>query len=40
MNKVSFAYATEEEAAGRSVVSYAQEKNITWDEFVAQAEGV
>ena len=40
MNKVSFAYTTEEEATGRSVVSYAQEKNITWDEFVAQAEGV
>ena len=40
MSKVSFAYSTEEEATGTSVVSYAQEKNLTWDEFVAQAEGV
>ena len=39
MNKVSFAYATEEEATGRSVTSYKEEKNITWNEFVAQAEG-
>jgi len=40
MAKVSFAYATHEEATSRSVVSYAQDKNLTWDEFVAQAEGV
>ena len=40
MERVKFSYATEEEATTRSVVSYAQEKNITWDEFVAQAEGV
>ena len=40
MSKVSFAYSTEEEATGTSVVSYAQEKNLTWDEFVTQAEGV
>ena len=40
MSKVSFAYATEEEATSRSARSYKQEENITWDEFVAQAEGV
>ena len=40
MNKVSFAYATEEEATGTSLTSYNAEKNLTWDEFVAQAEGV
>ena len=40
MAKVSFQYVTEEEASGVSVVSYAQDKNLTWDEFVAQAEGV
>jgi len=40
MSKVSFAYATEEEATSRSVTSHKQEANITWDEFVAQAEGV
>ena len=40
MERVKFSYTTEEEATNRSVVSYAQEKNITWDEFVAQAEGV
>ena len=40
MERVKFSYATEEEATGTSIVSYAQEKNLTWDEFVAQAEGV
>ena len=40
MAKVSFAYATEEEAKGRSCTSYKEGKNITWDEVVAQAEGV
>ena len=40
MERVKFNYATEEEATGRSVVSYKQEANITWDEFVAQAEGL
>ena len=40
MAKVSFAYATEEEATGLSCVSYNEDKNLTWDEFVAQAEGV
>ena len=40
MSKVSFAYSTEEEATGRSITSYKDETNITWDEFVAQAEGV
>ena len=40
MAKVSFAYATEEEAKGRSCTSYKEGTNITWDEFVAQAEGV
>ena len=40
MSKVAFAYATEEEAKGRSCTSYKQGTNITWDEFVAQAEGV
>ncbi len=40
MAKVSFSYATEEEATGRSARSYKQDENITWDEFVAQAEGV
>ena len=40
MERVKFSYATEEEATGKSVVSYKQEANITWDEFVAQAEGV
>ena len=39
MERVKFSYVTEEEATSRSVVSYAQDKNITWDEFVAQAEG-
>ena len=40
MVKVSFAYATEEEAKGRSCTGYKEGTNITWDEFVAQAEGV
>ena len=40
MERVKFSYATEEETTSRSVVSYAQDKNLTWDEFVAQAEGV
>ena len=40
MVKVSFKYVTEEEASDMSVVSYAEDKNLTWDEFVAQAEGV
>ena len=40
MERARFSYVTEEEATGRSVRSYKQEENITWDEFVAQAEGV
>lgn len=40
MERVKFAYATEEEATGRSLTSYKEETNLTWDEFVAQAEGV
>lgn len=40
MDRVRFSYVTEEEATMRSFVSYKQEENITWDEFVAQAEGV
>ena len=40
MERARFSYATEEEATARSVVSHKQEQNITWDEFVAQAEGV
>ena len=40
MSKLSFAYTTEEEATGLSCVSYNEEKNLTWDEFVAQAQGV
>ena len=40
MVKVSFKYVTEEEATGLSCISYNAEKNLTWDEFVAQAEGV
>ena len=39
MSKVSFAYVTEEEAKGQSCTSYNEKKNLTWDEFVAQAEG-
>ena len=40
MPKVSFTYVTEEEATGRSLMSYREDKNLTWDEFVAQAKGV
>ena len=40
MERAKFAYVTEEEATGRSVTSYKEETNLTWDEFVAQAEGV
>ena len=40
MAKVSFAYVTEEEATGQSCTSYNAEKHLTWNEFVAQAEGV
>ena len=40
MAKVSFSYATEEEATSRSVTTYKEGANLTWDEFVAQAEGV
>ena len=39
MSKVSFQYATEEEATGLSCTSYNDEKNMTWEEFVAQAGG-
>ena len=39
MSKVSFAYVTEEEATGLSCTSYNEKKNLTWDEFVTQAEG-
>ena len=40
MSKVSFVYVTEDEATGLSCTSHNAEKNLTWDEFVAQAEGV
>ena len=40
MERIKFSYATEEEATGRSITSYKEEINLTWDEFVAQAEGV
>ena len=40
MEKVRFSYVTEKEAKKRSCVSYKQGTNLTWDEFVAQAEGV
>ena len=39
MSKVSFQYVTEEEATALSCTSYNEKKNLTWDEFVAQAEG-
>ena len=39
MSKVSFQYVSEEEATGLSCTSYNEDKNLTWDEFVAQAEG-
>ena len=40
MAKVSFVYSTEEEATGFSCVSHSGEDNMTWNEFVARAEGV
>ena len=40
MNKVSFAYVTEEEATGTSITSYNNDKNLTWQQFVDQHEGV
>ena len=36
MERVKFAYATEEEATGRSCTSYNDDKNLTWGEFVIQ----
>ena len=36
MERVKFAYATEEEATGYSFVSYKDEENMTWDEFIIQ----
>ena len=40
MDRVKFSYATEKEATGRSCRSDKEGENITWDEFVAQGEGV
>ena len=40
MERVKFSYATEEEATDHSFVSYKDSENMTWNEFVAQAEGV
>ena len=40
MDRAKFAYVTEEEATGYSFTSHNSEKNMTWEEFVAQAEGV
>ena len=40
MERVKFAYATEEEATGHSFVSYNEEENMTWQQFVAKHEGV
>ena len=40
MNKVSFSYATEEEATGRSLRGHGPDDNVTWSEFIEQAEGV
>ena len=40
MERVKFSFVTEEEAKGRSSTSYKEGTNLTWDEFVAQAEGV
>ena len=40
MNKVSFSYVTEEEATSRSITTYKEGANLTWEEFVTQAEGV
>ena len=40
MERVKFAYATEEEATGYSFMSYSDEKNMTWQQFVEQHEGV
>ncbi len=34
--RIKFAYATEEEATGRSCTSYNADKNLTWGEFVIQ----
>ena len=40
MERVKFAYATEEEATGFSFTSYNDEKNMTWQQFVDKHEGV
>ena len=40
MAKVSFKYVTEEEATDRSRTSYKEGANLTWDEFIAQVQGV
>ena len=37
MSKVSIKYVTEEEASHVSIVSYAQDKNLTWEEWLARA---
>ena len=35
--KMSYSVVPEVEATGRSVMSYRQDENITWDEYVAQS---
>ena len=40
MDRVKFAYATEEEATGYSFVSYKEEDNMTWQQYIAKHEGV
>ena len=40
MERVKFAYATEEEATGTSITSYNNDKNLTWQQFVDKHEGV
>ena len=39
MERVKFAYATEEEATGTSITSYSDAKNMTWQQFVDKHEG-
>ena len=40
MDRVKFAYATEEEATGYSYTSYNDSENMTWQQFVDKHEGV
>ena len=40
MDRVKFAYATEEEATGHSFVSYKEEENMTWDQYITKHGGV